>query len=147
MDGLLKVNSLETYSGDVATQPTHGLTTFVMNCGGSYTEAAAAHGHTNVALAPNKFLPSCSTSAAAPQNTLFKTNHRKEVIPEGSVVQELTGHQTNPSDRHTMSAVCVCVYPVSIGHEETFRHPWASSRIVVHQVSVSSLRESEKTDI
>lgn len=32
-----------------------------------------------------------------------------------------------------------CKYPVCVRHEETLRHPWASGRIVVHQVGVSSL--------
>lgn len=36
-----------------------------------------------------------------------------------------------------------CVYPICIRHEETFRHPWASSGIVVHQVGVSSLKNRE----
>lgn len=34
--------------------------------------------------------------------------------------------------------VLVCIYPVGIRHEETFRHPRASGRIVVHQVGVCS---------
>lgn len=55
----------------------------------------------------------------------------------------------NKSERHPQDkdrrrvlvvsvCVCVCIYPVCIRHEETFRHPWASGRIVVHQVGVSS---------
>lgn len=40
----------------------------------------------------------------------------------------------------SLECVCVagCVYPICVGYEETFRHPWASCRIVVHQVGVSS---------
>lgn len=39
--------------------------------------------------------------------------------------------------------VCCCIYPICIRHEETFRHPWASRRIVVYQVGVSSLKDKE----
>lgn len=39
--------------------------------------------------------------------------------------------------------VCVCVYPVCLGHEETLRHPWASGGVVVHQIGVSSLEQSK----
>lgn len=35
------------------------------------------------------------------------------------------------------------VYPICVRHEETFRHPWASSGIVVHQVGVSSLKNRD----
>lgn len=47
-------------------------------------------------------------------------------------------------ERSKLVCVCVSVYPICIRHKETLRHPWASRRIVVYQVGVSSLKQNKE---